>query len=359
MKKPLSLSFFILLTLLAKAQSSYEYVVEKVIDDVYVLKPEVGDYRWVTSNVIVIINTEDVLVVDSGLLPEAATEAIKEIRKLTAMPVKFLLNTHWHGDHWQGNEVFLKEFPGLEIISTEQGYQAMQRNGLKWINSYYPKYFQLMIEGYENDLKKGVTSDGKPLSKQVTHQMSIGIQDVKNDLASLKKIKPTLPTLTFTKELVFRRGGREFQFHYLGVGNTVGDAVLYLPKEKMLIPGDLIVYPSPYESGAFSKEWIQTSKALEQFELLYLIPGHGAVQKDSNYLIYINALFAEIAKQMNDAYLAGSVNTDEAILRVTHESVVSALKRNPKFLSYVDQLDPNFVKAAVKGSFKSIIMSPN
>jgi hypothetical protein len=62
---------------------------------------------------------------------------------------------------------------------------------------------------------------------------------------------------------------------------------------------------------------------------------------------------------MNDAYLAGSINTEEAILHVTHESVVNELKKKPTFTSYLDHLDPGFVKAAVKDSFKSIIISPN
>ncbi len=51
--------------------------------------------------------------------------------------------------------------------------------------------------------------------------------------------------------MILRCGEREFQFHFLGIGNTAGDAVLYLPKEKVLIPGDLVVHPSPYESGAY------------------------------------------------------------------------------------------------------------
>ena len=59
------------------------YDVVKVVDDVYLLKPKFSMYRWVTSNIAVIINAEDVLVVDSGLTPSAAQSAIAEIKKLT------------------------------------------------------------------------------------------------------------------------------------------------------------------------------------------------------------------------------------------------------------------------------------
>ncbi len=355
MKSIIIVSVFFLGSICATGQAVYKYETEKVTEDIYVLKPLINDYRWVTANIVVIVNSEDVLVVDSGLLPEAGTEAVKEIKKITNKPVKFLLNTHWHGDHWQGNESFAKAYPGIEFIAAEQGFHAILRNGMMWINTFYPKYLQGMVDSYEEAVKRGQLGEGKPLTPEGMKYLSEGLNQVKQDLASVKTIKPTVPTFTFTDKFIMRRGGREFQFYYLGIGNTVGDAVLYLPKEKVLIPGDLVVYPSPYESGAFSKEWVETSKKLAQFEFKYLIPGHGAVQKDYSYLNYLNALFAEVSKQTNAVYLSGKNSADDAVKIVTAESVVAELNKTPEYAQYTKYLDPGFVRSAVQNTFKRAI----
>src|SRR4051812_929256 len=102
-----------LLAPLSACCQSYHYDVEKVVEGVYVLKPVINDYRWVTTNVILIVNERDAMVVDSGLNPRAGADAIVEIKKITQLPVKYLVNTHWHGDHWQGNESFVDAYPGI------------------------------------------------------------------------------------------------------------------------------------------------------------------------------------------------------------------------------------------------------
>ncbi|HEU5289094.1 MAG TPA: MBL fold metallo-hydrolase [Cyclobacteriaceae bacterium] len=336
-----------------QAQSSYKYDVEKVVDDVYVLKPAINDLRWVTTSIVVIINDADIFVVDSGLLPSAGEEAIKEIKKLSTKPVKYLLNTHWHGDHWQGNEAFVRNYPAVQIISSREAYKGINRNGMVWVRQFYIKHFSNYIVSYESAVKNGKSEDGKSLSADTLKFISEGLQGMKNDLEELKKLKPVVPTMTFSDQLVITSGKREFQLHYFGWGNTTGDAVLYLPNEKILIPGDLVVYPSPYESGAFSREWFETSKKLSQFDFKHLIPGHGIVQHDRLYLDYLNALFSETIKQLNEAYIQGKNTLDEFQSTVTHASVISELGKNhPDFLPYVKNLDPAFVPAAVRSAFQ-------
>lgn len=143
-------------------------------------------------------------------------------------------------------------------------------------------------------------------------------------------------------------GGREIQFHYLGKGNTRGDAVIYLPQEKLLITGDLVVHPSPYESGTFSLEWTQTSKRLAEFNYKTLIPGHGDIQYDTSYLDFLNALFTEIIKQVNLAYLKGSYRLEEFQKLVNHESVTMVLQQETRFATHIKNLSPGFIPACVE-----------
>ncbi|MBS1576222.1 MAG: MBL fold metallo-hydrolase [Bacteroidetes bacterium] len=337
------------------SQSLFKYDIEKITADVYVLKPVINEYRWVTANIVVIVGEDDIVVVDSGLLPDAAREAIREIRKISNKPVRQLLNTHWHGDHWQGNEVFAKEFPGLQIISTEKNSEAIKRSGMVWINNFYPKYLQQMIDGYEMEIKnnKPAGSD-KNFNANELELIKEGVGQVKEDLANMKKINPVFPNVIFNDKMIIKKGQRIFEFYYLGVGNTVGDAVLYLPNEKILIPGDLVVYPSPYESGAFSKEWVETSKKLKQFDFNYLVPGHGDVQHNTGYLDYLNDLYAELFRQMNDAYLRGKATIEEVQKMVTTESVTKELNKNPKYVYFTKNLGNDFVPNAIRDSYRRL-----
>jgi len=333
---------------LSIAQKRYSYRVEKVLEGIYVLHPEINDHRWVTANITVVINERDVLVVDSGLLPSAAAEAIKEIKKLTSKPVRYLINTHWHGDHWQGNETFIQAFPDIQIIASREGSDGIQRDGMVWVNAFYIKYFDRMISNYQESLDKGAKSDGVALTDKEKTDLREGLAAVKLDLEEIRKLKPQFPTITYSDRMDIKSGNREIQLHYLGRGNTKGDAVIYLPKERVLITGDLVVHPSPYESGSFSLEWLETSKQLAEFKYDILIPGHGDVQHDTSYLDFLNALFEEIILQVNQAYLQGNYSLEEFQSLVNHETVSQVIGKNPQFNEHLKKLDSRFVATCVE-----------
>lgn len=86
-----------------------------------------------------------------------------------------------------------------------------------------------------------------------------------------------MPEVTFDHELHIDLGNREVQLKYLGRGNTVGDAIAYLPKEKLLIAGDLVDSPVPYLYGGYPLEQIDTLKKMAALDFDTLVPGHGEV----------------------------------------------------------------------------------
>jgi len=145
---------------------------------------------------------------------------------------------------------------------------------------------------------------------------------------------------------LIRGGPREIQLHYFGWGNTTGDAVIYLPQEKILITGDLVVSPSSYESGSFSTEWLNVFKKLKEFSFATLLPGHGAVEHDSNYLDFLIALFEEIIREVNPVVLEGKT-LEETQKIVTHQTVTQALSTHPVFTQFIKDLDPHFVETAL------------
>jgi glyoxylase-like metal-dependent hydrolase (beta-lactamase superfamily II) len=156
--------------------------------------------------------------------------------------------------------------------------------------------------------------------------------------------------------MVITKGEREIQLLYPGIGNTSGDAVVYLPKEKILIPGDLVVHPSPYESGMFSPEWLETSQKLAALDFNILIPGHGEVQRGKSYLNFLNAYFAEIIRQVRNAYINNGISgVDDLKKVVTHKTVTDELAKVNEFKPFLEKVDASFVPAAIQTSFRRII----
>src|SRR5262249_38708815 len=90
--------------------------------------PDTLDY-WTSTNSVVIINESDVTVFDSCTRSVTAQAVIAEIRKLTPKPVRTLINSHWHQDHWSGNADYARAFPGIRIVATEATRDYMARMG--------------------------------------------------------------------------------------------------------------------------------------------------------------------------------------------------------------------------------------
>jgi glyoxylase-like metal-dependent hydrolase (beta-lactamase superfamily II) len=124
--------------------------------------------------------------------------------------------------------------------------------------------------------------------------------------AEFKTLVDRTPNFTFDSELTINLGNREVQIKHLGRGNTKGDAVVYLPKEKILIAGDLIVHPVPYLFGGYPSDFIKTLNNLKQLDFQTIVPGHGEIlrgQAGKDYIDlltgFTNAVITEVGKQIN------------------------------------------------------------
>ena len=97
----------------------------EVAAGVYLFQTERYGDIGLDGNSVVVVSSDGVLVFDSNGTPDAATAVLAEIRKLTDQPIRYLVNSHWHWDHWYGAEVYRKAFPDLQIIRHEKTRQLM------------------------------------------------------------------------------------------------------------------------------------------------------------------------------------------------------------------------------------------
>src|SRR5579862_9263578 len=105
--------------------------------------------------------------------------------------------------------------------------------------------------------------------------------------------------MTFDHDFTIDLGNREVQIKFLGRGNTAGDAVAYLPKDRILVAGDLVAAPIPNTYDGYPSEWIQTLQNLGALDAGTIVPGHGSVMHDKAYLFLVRDLLKSAVDQMN------------------------------------------------------------
>jgi glyoxylase-like metal-dependent hydrolase (beta-lactamase superfamily II) len=285
---PLSLSLLLVLAAIPiPAQPGRK--ITQLADGVYEIQHEPN------GNTTVIIGDRQVFVVDACFLPSAAREDISQIRKWTDKPVSFVLNTHFHNDHNLGNRIYMDAFPALTIIAHVETKKDMDMFGpgsLSREERGKSKILQMQSSG------KG--PDGQDLSDDDKKQLKDALAQQEAVIAELKDIKFQSATLTFDHDFSIDLGNREVQVKFLGRGNTAGDAVVYLPKEKIVITGDLVVDPIPYFYDGYPVEWIQTLENLAALDAATIVPGHGTIMHDKTRVYLIRDLIKSAVDQMNE-----------------------------------------------------------
>src|SRR6266849_1475287 len=111
-----------------------KFDIKKVADGVHVAVAAPA-YK-VNCNTAIIEGDDGVLVVDTHSKPSAARVIVERISEMTAKPVRSVINTHFHWDHWHGNEVYPAAYPQAEIVTNQITREAMRRKGLKRIQDH-------------------------------------------------------------------------------------------------------------------------------------------------------------------------------------------------------------------------------
>jgi len=250
------------------------------------------------GNTTVIIGDRQVFVVDSCFLPSAAREDIAQIRKWTDKPVSFVLNTHFHNDHNFGNRIYMDAFPAVTIIAQVETKKDMDMFGPGSLRREEQDSYGIM-QTLKAMQQTGKTKDGRDLTADEQTEVKEMLSARPVIMEDLRNVKFQSATLTFDQNFNIDLGDREVQVKFLGRGNTAGDAIAYLPKQKILAAGDLVDYPLPNVFDGYPTEWIQTLENLAQLDAHTIVPGHGPILHDKAYVYLLRDLMKSAVDQMN------------------------------------------------------------
>lgn len=245
----------------------------------------------VVGNSAVIVNDTDVIVVDDHVSPAAAWVLVEEIKTLTDKPVTTVINTHFHFDHAHGNQIF---GPSVQIIGHEFTRRMLLGDPLAM--PLYQSYITGM-PGQIETLRKRIASEQ---DAAVRAKLEAQLRSTENNYASQKELRPTPPNVTLTTQMTLHRGNREIQIRYLGRGHTGGDVVVYLPKERLVITGDLLTSGLSNMSDSYPLEWAATLDELKKLDFDTVVPGHGDAYTDKTkidaFQAYLRDVWSEVGR---------------------------------------------------------------
>ncbi len=297
----------VLACLAAGAAGAQSFDITQVAPGVYAAIGRAG----VASNGAFIVNQDDVLVVDTHYRPSWARDLIAEIKKVTDKPVRYVVNTHWHNDHTQGNQAYVAAFgPNVEYLAQHTAREDLIHKGIPSVKESLERGAPDTIARIEKMLSSGMDQQNRPLTDERRAQLQTQLASQKAYLEELKIIQITLPTLTFERSLVLHQkagDGSERQIHvyHFGRGHTRGDVVVYLPKEKVVVTGDLLTGGIPFARDAYPYEWVGTLESIHRLDFAQVIPGHGGVQPNKQRLEFLIELLKEVVAYVKEAAARG------------------------------------------------------
>jgi cyclase len=286
------------------AHNGNAYRFNKVADGVY---HAIGTGSLtVVGNSTVIVNSDDVILVDDHVSPAAAWVLLDEIKTLTNKPVRTVINTHFHYDHAHGNQIFEKD---VAVIGHE-----FTREMLLGGKSIQMPLYRSYVNGLPAQiatLKQRIQAETDPAAKATLQGQ---LQTAENNAASQAELKPTPPNVTIRSNMTLYRGDREIQIRFLGRAHTAGDLVVFLPKEKIVITGDMLTSGLSNMSDAFLDEWVTTLEELKKLDFTTVVPGHGEAFTDKAKIDYFEDYLRDVWTEVSRLKREG-VTAEEAAKR--------------------------------------------
>ena len=269
------------------------FELKKVGDGVYAA---IAAARYkVNCNAAVILTDDGVVVVDSHSKPSAARAVYKEIQAVTNKPIKKIINTHFHWDHWQGNEVYAGA--GAEVIASQKTRENLTKPdaGVGGV-----PFVEKQIAGLPKEIDDLKAQAQKATDPKVKATLEANLQQAEAFLQELKGLKPALPSRTVTNALTLNEQGREIRLHVLGRAHTDGDLFIYLPKEKVVATGDALIDWMPFMNDGYPDEWVGTLDALAKLDFTHIVGGHGDVMT-KDHLTFFKNYFVDLIAAVRKA----------------------------------------------------------
>jgi len=251
----------------AREQRTSEVAFKQVAPDLYFL------FEFSSSNAVALTTAEGVLVIDTRQHPRDGEDLIRRIRAVTDKPIRWVINSHFHGDHHFGNGPF--KAAGATFVAQDETARLME----------------------------------KVQPKEMARRQSF----FKGRGYDPAEVRLVLPDVTFNSEMTIHFGGREIRLAYLGPGQQVGDTFVFFPHARTVFTTGMFG-PHSMPNMAFTpsvENWLALLDKVAAMDVDQILPAHGDVSTSKD-VKELSAMIADEYATVKDA-IAKGVSLDDAL----------------------------------------------
>lgn len=279
---------------------------EKVAPNVWVMRQPDRLWAAVIGNVEIIEQSDGVVLIDSGGSIADGRDVVAAVRRLTSKPIKAVAITHWHNDHPLGIPAILERFPQARIIASAATAEYMTCELKTGIGKPDAELDKARL-GRSNDTIKEFNAEASKAGNSIAlrKQYAIEARWIAQRIRRQMGNYVVMPTETFIDRLSIPDRTAPVELRFLGLGNTHGDLIAWLPRQKLVAAGDIAVLPTPYGFTNPIAPWLAVLGRLQQLPFTILVPGHGKVQHGRAYLATLAWSMKDIRARARAAAAAG------------------------------------------------------
>ena len=268
---------------------------EKAADGVYFAKAR--PQAMINCNGAVFVRSKDVVVVDAHSKPSAAASMVAQIkRELTDKPVRYVINTHFHWDHTQGNPAYAKTGQKIDFIATTATKQLMSENAMDRLKESLGQVPPLIER-----LRKRSENSTSAAEKEFC---AVQIRQLESYQAEMKDYTLELPTITFDNSYQLRDPAFDLHLEFHGHAHTSGDVFVFCPQRRAIATGDASHGWVPNLGDGYPHAWPATIDKVKAVDFQYVLGGHGPMQSDrvvmTNQRNYIEELTGKVEEAKRD-----------------------------------------------------------
>ena len=215
----------------ASAGAAPLFDIEKVADGVFCAVARAQ--ALINSNAAIFVTSQDVLVVDSHSKPSAAAALVAQIKKeVTTKPVRYVVNSHFHWDHAQGNSAYRAGGAKVDFVASEPTKELLAKEGRNRLKESLDGV-PALIDAMKARLAKATSAAERVFCQEQIRQYEAYVAEMKN--ASIE-----MPTIAFAKSHVIKDRDGDLHVEFHGRAHTAGDVVVFSPQKRVVATGDMI-----------------------------------------------------------------------------------------------------------------------
>jgi len=277
-------------------------VMARIADGVYQFTASADGYVEATNST-AIVGRNGVMIFDTNTRPSTARAVLAMLRTVTDRPVRWIVNSHWHPDHWSGNQVYAEAFAGVEIIASAGTADYMHNVAAAWPAVFAGQLVRMRAEPPAAD-DAGRAAQAARIARRA------------NFVDEISAVRRTYPTRIYHSTLDLDLGGRVIRLTDI-TGDASHSTMAFLPAERLLLAGDALVAPVTWtQQGYRISPWIDSLHQMAALRPRLIVPGHGPLMHGLEYLTLVVDYMESARAQVRAALAGGAVTIEDVAARV-------------------------------------------